>query len=158
MPPVLFWKVERFSSQCAWRSCTKKGQAILKKKLGAASFLQAATCCCRHSGGSRARVGIQEIPIRDGQIDPNIDSIDTKVSIGIGSILAWWHWYFCCSFPYISSANHSDFFTEFVWLQRLSQSWCAALLSTSLTQLTQVHSDLHPLSVVDHCMKSVTQK
>ena len=33
-------------------------------------------------------MGIQEIPIRDGQIDPNIDSIDTKVSIGIGSILA----------------------------------------------------------------------
>ena len=25
---------------------------------------------------------------RGGQIDPNIDSIDTKVSIGIGSILA----------------------------------------------------------------------
>ncbi len=26
---------------------------------------------------------------RGGQIDPNIDSIDTNVGIGIGSILAW---------------------------------------------------------------------
>ncbi len=26
---------------------------------------------------------------RGGRIDPNIDSIDTNVGIGIGSILAW---------------------------------------------------------------------
>ncbi len=29
------------------------------------------------------------LSIRGGRIDPNIDSIDTNVGIGIGSILAW---------------------------------------------------------------------
>ena len=36
---------------------------------------------------------------RGGRIDLNIDSIDTKLSIGIGSILAWWDRY--CSFSYV---------------------------------------------------------
>ena len=28
-----------------------------------------------------------QVHFRDGRIDPNIDSIDTKVSIGVGSVL-----------------------------------------------------------------------
>ena len=76
---------------------------------------------------------------RVGQIDPKIDSIDTKVNIGIGSILAWWDRCFCYSFTSINSVNHMYFFTEFVWAQRLSQSLSAVFLFTSLTPLTEVH-------------------
>ena len=75
--------------------------------------------------------------IRVGQIDPKINSIDTKVSIG--SILAWWDQYFCCSFSSINSANHTYFFTEFVRAQCLSQSSSTALLFPSLNPFAQVH-------------------
>ena len=43
------------------------------------------------------RSGAQLCQLRTRQIDPNIDSIDNKVSIGIGPILARWDRYFCCS-------------------------------------------------------------
>ena len=42
------------------------------------------------------------VEYRGEQINPNIDSIDTKVSMGIGSILVQWDWYFCCSLSSIS--------------------------------------------------------
>ena len=77
---------------------------------------------------------------RGWRIDPNINGIDTRMSIGIGSILAHWS-IFCCTFSSISLAIHLYFFTEFVWSQHPSQSLCALLLSTSLTLHTQVHSE-----------------
>lgn len=42
--------------------------------------------------------------------------IKTKVSMSIGSILAWWDWYFCCCF-----SDYSHSLAKYVWAQLLSQ-------------------------------------
>lgn len=46
---------------------------------------------------------------RAGRINGNIDRKDTKVGIGIGSILARYDQYFCDSFPSGLPANYSNF-------------------------------------------------
>lgn len=46
---------------------------------------------------------------RAGRINGNIDRKDSKVGIGIGSILARCDQYFCYSFPSGLPANYSNF-------------------------------------------------
>lgn len=47
-------------------------------------------------------------PDRAGRIDRNIYGVDTEVSVGIGSILARSHRYFCCDFPSRRLENDSQ--------------------------------------------------